>query len=69
MKNEMIKTLLDAYVEKQRESYERTNNFDRCYHRFQGYVACLIDTGLITIDERSTALDYMTDKLEGVENN
>lgn len=66
MKNE-VKKLVDAYVGKQIKSYERTNNFDRCFHRFQGYVACLIDMGMINEDERVEVLDYMSDKLEGIE--
>ena len=66
MKNE-IKKILDAYVDKQIESYEKTNNYDRCYHRFQGYVACLIDTGMISNDERIETLYYMANKFEGVE--
>ena len=66
MKNE-IKKILDAYVDKQSKSYEKTNNYDRCYHRFQGYVACLIDTGMISNDERAETLDYMVNKFEGVE--
>ena len=66
MKNE-IKKILDAYVDKQIKSYEKTNNYDRCYHRFQGYVACLIDTGMISNDERIETLYYMANKFEGVE--
>lgn len=66
MKNE-IKKILDAYVDKQIESYKKTNNYDRCYHRFQGYVTCLIDTGMISSDERIETLDYMANKFEGVE--
>lgn len=66
MKNE-IKKILDAYVDKQIKSYEKTNNYDRCYHRFQGYVTCLIDIGMISNDERIETLYYMANKFEGVE--
>ena len=64
MTNE-VKKLVDAYVEKQISSYKKTNNFDRCFHRFQGYVECLVDMGMITTrSERNDVIDYMADKLE-----
>ena len=66
MKNE-VKNLVDAYINKQSKSYERTNNFDRCFHRFQGYIECLIDMGMVNDNERAEILDYMSNKLEGVE--
>lgn len=67
MMNNKVKKMVDAYIEKQCEVYEITNNFDRSYHRFQGYVACLIDMGIIDINDRAKVLDYMTEKLENVE--
>lgn len=66
MTNE-IKNLVDAYIDKQIKSFVKTNNFDRCFYRFQGYVACLIDTGMISENERAEVLDYMADKLEDIE--
>lgn len=66
MTNE-VKKLVDAYIEKQIKSYERTNNSDRCFHRFQGYIACLRDTGMINDKDVSDVLDYMYEKLEDIE--
>ena len=66
MRNE-VKKLVDAYIEKQRKSYEKTNNVDRCFHRFQGYIACLIDTNIISHEESIEVLDYMYESLENIE--
>lgn len=67
METNKVKKMIDEYVEKQYSSYKASNNYARCFHRFQGYIACLIDLNLVDIDERSKVLDYMCDKLGNIE--